>query len=438
MEAYYVTHNFLMLTTFSSINHDSDTEMSSESSISDDSESSNDSLASICAIFMIMSEREAKVHRGRISWEYHATILRHEKQFDAKYRMSYESFMSLAALLEPSLLQSDRHSLSSCGQMAICPPHILGLTIRWLSGGSYHDIRDAGNFSMPTFFRLLKKGLHAIVSCEELQMKLPTMVNELDELAEGFKNKSTEGVMSGCVGALDGLLLLIRTPTREEASNVRQFFSGHYQRMGLNVQGLVDCHLRFLYAGIVAGGRSSDYKSYQKSSLLDWVENLPPMYFVVGDNAYVCTEHLLTPFCGNNHAIPDNDAYNFYLSQLRIRVEMAFGLLKTKWRILRLPLELPLKDAALVFHVCCLLHNYCINERLLLDEEVQIETMYESADVQQLGYIPSDNLTVPHSGSVLRNRIIQRISTKCLTRPELNLQRRNHEEARKAMYFDVS
>jgi len=74
-----------MLTTFSSINHDSDTEMSSESSISDDSESSNDSLASICAIFVIMSEREAKVHRGRISWEYHATILRHEKQFDAKY-----------------------------------------------------------------------------------------------------------------------------------------------------------------------------------------------------------------------------------------------------------------------------------------------------------------------------------------------------------------
>ncbi len=59
--------------------------MSSESSISDDSESSNDPLASICAIFMIMSEQEAKVHRGRISWEYHATILRHEKQFDAKY-----------------------------------------------------------------------------------------------------------------------------------------------------------------------------------------------------------------------------------------------------------------------------------------------------------------------------------------------------------------
>ncbi len=85
-----------------------------------------------------------------------------------------------------------------------------------------------------------------------------------------------------------------------------------------------------------------------------------------------------------------------------------------------------------------MVHNYFINEQLLLDEEVQIERMYESAEVQQLGYIPSDNVTVPHSGSVLRNRIIQRIITKCLTRPELNLQRRNHEEVRKAMYFDVS
>jgi hypothetical protein len=77
--------------------------------------------------------------------------------------------------------------------------------------------------------------------------------------------------MFGCVGALDGLLLLIHTPKKDEAANLHQFFSGHYQRMGLNVQGLVDCHLRFLYAGVLAGGRASDYKAYQKSSTPDYV-----------------------------------------------------------------------------------------------------------------------------------------------------------------------
>ncbi len=70
------------------------------------------------------------------------------------------------------------------------------------------------------------------------------------------------------------------------------------------------------YAGILMGGRSSDCKVYQKSKIKSWIENLPPMYFVAGDNAYVCMEHMLTPFCGNNCTIPENDAYNFYLSHL--------------------------------------------------------------------------------------------------------------------------
>ncbi len=149
-----------------------------------------------------------------------ATILRHEKQFKVKYRMSYESFMCLAKFFEPRLAQNNRKSLNSCGQPAICPPHILGLTIHWLSGGSYHDIRDTGIFSAPTFFYLLKKGLYVILHCEELQFQLPATNEEFDELAEGFKCKFTEGIMAGCVGALDGLLLLIHTPTWKEASNV--------------------------------------------------------------------------------------------------------------------------------------------------------------------------------------------------------------------------
>jgi len=48
----------------------------------------------ICAISIALSERDD-----------HATILRHEKQFDVKYQMSYESFMRLAELLEPYLAQ---------------------------------------------------------------------------------------------------------------------------------------------------------------------------------------------------------------------------------------------------------------------------------------------------------------------------------------------
>ena len=151
-----------------------DFESSDTSSTSDDSDASSDeSIFELCLLSLNLASREAKYHRIRISWENHATMLIHEKQFDSKYRMSYESFMRLVTLLEPNLRQDDRKSMNSCGQLAICPPHILGLTIRWLSGSSFHDIRDAGNFSRPSFFRLLRKGLRAILTCKELQITLP-------------------------------------------------------------------------------------------------------------------------------------------------------------------------------------------------------------------------------------------------------------------------
>jgi hypothetical protein len=31
------------------------------------------------------------------------------------------------------------------------------------------------------------------------------------------------------------------------------------------------------------------------------------MYFVARDNAYVCTEHLLTPFCGSTQSFPQGE-----------------------------------------------------------------------------------------------------------------------------------
>jgi hypothetical protein len=129
--------------------------------------------------------------------------------------------------------------------------------------------------------------------------------------------------------------------------------------------------------------------AYKKSRIKSWIENLPPMYFVAGDNAYVCMEHLLIPICGCYHTIPENDAYNFYLSQLCIRVEMATGLLKTRWQILCTALALPLAESPIIFHVCCMLHDYCINQQLQLDNEVCIDRMYGTGEMQ-LGYIPSD------------------------------------------------
>ena len=62
-------------------------------------------------------------------------------------------------------------------------------------------------------------------------------------------------------------------------------------------------------------------------------------YYVLGDAAYSVGDSLLTPFTGGHRNDPIKDAYNFFLSQLQIRIEMACGLLTNKWRVLNAPLQ---------------------------------------------------------------------------------------------------
>ena len=69
-----------------------------------------------------------------------------------------------------------------------------------------------------------------------------------------------------------------------------------------------------------------------------------------------------------------NDAYNFYLSHLRIMIERAFGALVHRWFILRAPLTMPIpKVTATIMCLCCL-HNFCINcNKTIIDEMTEKE-----------------------------------------------------------------
>ena len=57
-----------------------------------------------------------------------------------------------------------------------------------------------------------------------------------------------------------------------------------------------------------------------------------------------------------------DDAFNFYVSQLRITIERAFGVLIHRWAILRRPLTSPLAKVGPFVMCLCRLHNYCIDQ----------------------------------------------------------------------------
>ena len=77
------------------------------------------------------------------------------------------------------------------------------------------------------------------------------------DLAERWANCLTAfGLMNNHLDALDGWLP--RTEMPWDVSNQTDYFSGHYQCYGLNVQAMCGPDLEFLYVAVVAPGRTVD------------------------------------------------------------------------------------------------------------------------------------------------------------------------------------
>ena len=110
---------------------------------------------------------------------------------------------------------------------------------------------------------------------------------------------------------------------------------------------------------------------------------MPRGYYLIGDAVYSVGESMLTPFTGGHRNDPLEDAFNFFLSQLRIRIEMAFGLLTNKWRVLHAPLQTLLTHSSQVLMACAYLHNFCIdkdNKGFVLDNR-DVQTSIQAMEI---------------------------------------------------------
>jgi DDE superfamily endonuclease len=102
----------------------------------------------------------------------------------------------------------------------------------------------------------------------------------------------------------------IRIPSSKEDRNVKSFFSRHYRAYGINVQSAAIIAVALLrQVCMVSPGRLNNIAAYCESSLPGLIEKLPIGNYVIGDNAYVYSEHLLTPYYGNNKHDPTNDRF---------------------------------------------------------------------------------------------------------------------------------
>ena len=84
----------------------------------------------------------------------------------------------------------------------------------------------------------------------------------------------------------------------------------------------------FLYFAVAAPGKVNDARAFGRcNGLLRWLEALPDLYHILGDGAYPLSSKALIPFSGAEANEDYKRTYNYYLSQLRIQIqiEMVFG-----------------------------------------------------------------------------------------------------------------
>jgi hypothetical protein len=160
------------------------------------------------------------------------------------------------------------------------------------------------------------------------------------------------------------------------------FMSGHYGMFGLNCQAVCNANEKFLFFGVVAPGKTNDNVAFEYcTKLKEVIASLPYGLFLIGDAAHTSNERMMVPLIGSQSSDAVNHAFNFYLGQVHIRVEMAFPHLVLKWRILRIPLVRSLASSSRTIMACAIMHNYVIDSDGMNNSDVELGNDPTSANL---------------------------------------------------------
>ena len=284
-----------------------------------------------------------------------------ETLFRRNMRMGRESFDDLLRLLR-GYVQRENTRFRDC----IPPEKVLAIGLyRIAHGGSYDNTALAMNIGKTTVHEAFRDVVDALYDIRNDFIKLPLTVDETAASIATFQHLS---MLPNIAGAIDGSHIKIRAP-RESAVD---YFS-RYQEHDVVVQAVVNGKKLFIDVAAGFPGSLHDARVLRNSSIYQKAENgnilsAGPMHvigteeiqpYLVGDSAYPLSPWLQKPYPEGTRD-PAEIRFNKELSSARVVVECAFGILKSRWRILDVIEERDIAFVSKIIIACAVLHNFCI------------------------------------------------------------------------------
>jgi hypothetical protein len=173
-----------------------------------------------------------------------------------------------------------------------------------------------------------------------------------------------------CIGSIDGKHVAIQCP-----SNCGSVYYNYKGFHSIILMAACDADYNLTMIDVGAFGKQNDAKTFSEShfgkKLLQQPKELPKFSLsfssnehqlsglFVADDAFPLKPHILKPYAG--HMLPTKkQIFNYRLSLARRVIENVFGIMATKWRILRKPIVMDPKNVDYVIKACCVLHNFVL------------------------------------------------------------------------------
>ena len=271
-----------------------------------------------------------------------------DEQFLKEFRMTKEEVIYVCSLVKDEMksLGNRKTDLSLEQKVLIC--------LKTLASGSFQNCsKDFLKTSQPVVSKLMKAFTDAMAKKVPELVHMPTC-QELEEMKASFYKVAG---FPGVFAAVDGSHIPIIAPPGPE----EPLFVNRKNFHSINIQAMCDANLVFL--DVVAKWHGSHHDSFilAASHINDRFESGEfGEGWILGDSGYPLKKWLMTPI--ENPTTAGEKLYSKEHRKTRCLIERAFGVLKSRWRILdhtggRMCYR-PERVSKIIL-TCCMLHNIC-------------------------------------------------------------------------------